>query len=90
VFENVRISVLAQQGKTFKLFTLSRNLVNKETSEILESVGLIGKRRVSAAPFHGDRKVLEMAIALEAGRNSSFWMSRQPACPRKRQRDAST
>jgi branched-chain amino acid transport system ATP-binding protein len=65
VFENVRIAVLAQQQKTFNLFTPSRNLVNKETTDILESVGLIGKREgVCGALSHGDRKVLEIAIAL--------------------------
>jgi len=65
VFENVRISVLAQQQKTFNLFTPSRNLVNKETTDILESVGLMGKgESVCGALSHGDRKVLEIAIAL--------------------------
>jgi branched-chain amino acid transport system ATP-binding protein len=65
VFENVRISVLSQQGKTFNLFTPSSRLVNKETSEILESVGLIGKKNnVCGAISHGDQKVLEIAIAL--------------------------
>lgn len=65
VFENVRISVLSQQGKTYNWFTPSRELVNKETSEILESVGLIGKKNnVCGALSHGDQKVLEIAIAL--------------------------
>jgi branched-chain amino acid transport system ATP-binding protein len=65
VFENVRISVLSQQGKTYNWFTPSRELVHKETSEILESVGLIGKKdNVCGALSHGDQKVLEIAIAL--------------------------
>jgi len=65
VFENVRISVLSQQGKTYHWFTPSRKLVNKETSEILGSVGLIGKKdNVCGALSHGDQKVLEIAIAL--------------------------
>jgi branched-chain amino acid transport system ATP-binding protein len=65
VFENVRISVLSQQGKTYHWFTPSRQLVNGETSEILESVGLIGKKNnVCGALSHGDQKVLEIAIAL--------------------------
>ncbi len=65
VFENVRISVLSQQGKTYHWFTPSRDLVNKETGEILESVGLINKKdNVCGALSHGDQKVLEIAIAL--------------------------
>jgi branched-chain amino acid transport system ATP-binding protein len=65
VFENVRISVLSQQGKTGNWFTPSRNLVNQETSEILERVGLIAKKAtVCGVLSHGDQKVLEIAIAL--------------------------
>jgi branched-chain amino acid transport system ATP-binding protein len=65
VFENVRISALSQQGKTYHWFTPSRELANKETSEILESVGLIAKKdNVCGALSHGDQKVLEIAIAL--------------------------
>jgi branched-chain amino acid transport system ATP-binding protein len=65
VFENVRISVLSQQGKTYHWFTPSREFVNEETGEILESVGLINKRdNVCGALSHGDQKVLEIAIAL--------------------------
>ncbi len=65
VFENVRISVLSQQEKTFNLFTPSRTIANRETSEILEKVGLIDKRdRVCGMLSHGDQKVLEIAIAL--------------------------
>jgi len=65
VFENVRISVLSQQRKTYHWFMPSRKLVNKETSDILESVGLINKKEnVCSALSHGDQKVLEIAIAL--------------------------
>ena len=65
VFENVRIAVLSQQGKTFNLFTPSKRLATKETAEILESVGLIRKKdSVCGALSHGEQKVLEIAIAL--------------------------
>lgn len=65
VFENVRISVLSQQGKTYHWFRPSREFVNDETAEILESVGLINKKdNVCGALSHGDQKVLEIAIAL--------------------------
>ena len=65
VFENVRISVLSQQGKTYHWFRPSREFVNEETAEILESVGLINKKdNVCGVLSHGDQKVLEIAIAL--------------------------
>jgi len=65
VFENVRISVLSQQGKTYHWFMPSREFVTEETGEILESVGLINKKdNVCGALSHGDQKVLEIAIAL--------------------------
>ncbi len=65
VFENVRISVLSQQGKTYHWFRPSREFANEETGEILESVGLINKKdNVCGALSHGDQKVLEIAIAL--------------------------
>src|SRR5512143_1249546 len=65
VFENVRIAVLSQQGKTSNLFTPSKRLATKETAEILESVGLIRKKdSVCGALSHGEQKVLEIAIAL--------------------------
>jgi len=65
VFENVRISVLSQQGKTYHWFRPSREYVNEETGEILKSVGLINKKdNVCGALSHGDQKVLEIAIAL--------------------------
>jgi branched-chain amino acid transport system ATP-binding protein len=65
VFENVRISVLSQQGKTYTWFTPSRALAQNETCEILESVNLMGKKdHICGALSHGDQKVLEIAIAL--------------------------
>ena len=65
VFENVQIGILSQQRRTMNLFTPSRKLVTKETSDILESVGLFNKRdRVCGALSHGDQKVLEIAMAL--------------------------
>jgi branched-chain amino acid transport system ATP-binding protein len=65
VFENVRISVLSQQEKTYHWFRSSREFANVETGQILESVGLINKKdNVCGALSHGDQKVLEIAIAL--------------------------
>jgi branched-chain amino acid transport system ATP-binding protein len=65
VFENVQAAVLSHQRKTLKLFAQTRRLAVKETSEILESVGLSRVAdRVSGTLSHGEQKVLEMAIAL--------------------------
>jgi branched-chain amino acid transport system ATP-binding protein len=65
VFENVQVSVLARENKTWKLFTPAHKLMREETERILESVGLTKKRdAVSGALSHGDRKVLEIAMAL--------------------------
>lgn len=65
VFENVQVAVLARRRKTRNLFTPARKLFVDETKDILDSVGL-GSRadRVTSALSHGDRKVLEIAMAL--------------------------
>ncbi len=65
VFENVQVSVLSQQKRTWSLFTPSAKLAISETERILENVGLMDIREAtSAALSHGERKVLEIAIAL--------------------------
>jgi len=65
VFKNVQIVVLARQGKTLNLFQPARRLAIRETDDVLASVGLIEKSgMISGMLSHGDRKVLEIAIAL--------------------------
>jgi branched-chain amino acid transport system ATP-binding protein len=65
IFENVQVAVLSREGKTWNLFTPSKKLVREETNRILESVGLKEKsNNISGALSHGDRKVLEIAMAL--------------------------
>jgi len=65
VFENVQVSVLSHQNKTYKLFSPARKLAIEDTKEILDNVGLAGKAdRVSGSLSHGDQKILEIAIAL--------------------------
>lgn len=77
VFENVQISVLSRERKTWNLFTPSSKLSIQETDEILESVGLTEKRdRTTALLSHGDRKVLEIAMAL--GGNPEFLILDEP------------
>ena len=77
VFENVQVAVLARRRRTRSLFTPSRKLFVDETKGILDSVGLGSKaNRVTGALSHGDRKVLEIAMAL-AG-NPDFLILDEP------------
>ena len=65
VFDNVRVAVLAQQKRVLNMFTPAARMVEKETSEILSSLGLEHKATaISGSLSHGDGKVLELAIAL--------------------------
>jgi branched-chain amino acid transport system ATP-binding protein len=65
VFENVQIAILSRQGRTFNLFSPSKGLLVKETSDILANVGLADKKNhLSGSLSHGDQKVLEIGIAL--------------------------
>ncbi len=65
VFANVQVAVLSQQGKSLNLFSPARNLVRRETLQILESVGLNELAGHTAASLsHGDQKRVELAIAL--------------------------
>lgn len=77
VFENVQVSVLSREKKTWNLFTPSTKLALNETHEILKSVGLTNRKdRTTALLSHGDRKVLEIAMAL--GGNPEFLILDEP------------
>ncbi len=77
VFENVQVSVLSREKKTWNLFTPSSKMAIAETDRILENVGLMEIRDdTSAALSHGERKVLEIAIAL--GGNPEFLILDEP------------
>ena len=65
VFRNVQVSVLAQQKLSNKLFRPAHQLVVEETNRILESVGLVDRKLdVAGSLSHGDKRTLEIAIAL--------------------------
>lgn len=65
VFENVQVSVLSRQKKTWNLFTQSSKMAVEETERILGDTGLLEVGgSISGALSHGERKVLEIAIAL--------------------------
>jgi branched-chain amino acid transport system ATP-binding protein len=77
IFENVQISILSREKRSWNLFTPSSKLAVEETDRILESVGLVRKRdRMTALLSHGDRKVLEIAMAL--GGNPEFLILDEP------------
>ncbi|MFQ6067475.1 MAG: ABC transporter ATP-binding protein [bacterium] len=65
VFENVQVAVMSQQGKSTNLFSPARNLAIRETTNILDSVGLSDlSHRISGSLSHGEQKLLELAVAL--------------------------
>jgi branched-chain amino acid transport system ATP-binding protein len=65
VFRNVQVSVLSQQKLSNKLFHPASQMVIEETNRILESVGLLDKKfNVAGSLSHGDKRTLEIAIAL--------------------------
>ena len=65
VFRNVQVSVLSQQRLSNKLFHPAAQLAVEETNRILERVGLEDiKMDVAGSLSHGDKRILEIAIAL--------------------------
>ncbi|UCH21394.1 MAG: ABC transporter ATP-binding protein [Deltaproteobacteria bacterium] len=65
VFRNVQVSVLSQQRLSNKLFQSASRLAVQETNRILESVGLWDRKMdVAGSLSHGDKRILEIAIAL--------------------------
>ena len=77
VFENVQVSILSREKKTWNLFTPASKMAIEETDRILQNVGLLDVRdKTSAALSHGERKVLEIAIAL--GGNPEFLILDEP------------
>jgi branched-chain amino acid transport system ATP-binding protein len=65
VFRNVQVSVLSQKKLSRTLFRPAQTLVAEETTRILESVGLSDKKLdVAGSLSHGDKRILEIAIAL--------------------------
>ena len=65
VFRNVQVSVLSQKKLSHTLFRPAQTLVVEETDHILDSVGLSAKKLdIAGSLSHGDKRVLEIAIAL--------------------------
>jgi branched-chain amino acid transport system ATP-binding protein len=65
VFRNIQVSVLSQQKLSNKLFQPASQMAVGETDRILQSVGLLDKKMDLAGSLsHGDKRILEIAIAL--------------------------
>jgi branched-chain amino acid transport system ATP-binding protein len=65
VFRNVQVSVLSQQKLSNKIFRPASQIAVAETNRILERVGLLDKKLdVAGSLSHGDKRALEIAIAL--------------------------
>lgn len=69
LFENIAIPVLAVNGKARHFFSSVRRDkdVAQEVDRVLDHIGLLDKSNVAAAALsHGDRRLLEVGIALAA------------------------
>lgn len=77
VFRNVQVAVLSQLKMSERLFYPAEKLAIKETRKILENVGLLDKAENNAGSLsHGDKRVLEIAIAL--GNNPELLILDEP------------
>lgn len=64
VFENIQAAVLAEQGKSGKMFTPAQKIVREETWQILKEFGLTSFADATCGNLsYGDQKVLEIAIS---------------------------
>jgi branched-chain amino acid transport system ATP-binding protein len=64
-FDNVQVTLMAWQKKTRNIFQRSDRFFQKETEEILGSLGLGDKKdRVAGLLAHGDQRLLEIGITL--------------------------
>lgn len=65
VSESVQMALLSQKAKALNMFHPARNMFRSEVDDILDSVGLAEQADVRGdALSHGDKKRLELAIAL--------------------------
>lgn len=65
VFENVQVAVLSHAKKTLNFFTPAKKLVQAETYQLLEDVGLVDEAQsISGTLSYGFQKQLELGIAL--------------------------
>jgi branched-chain amino acid transport system ATP-binding protein len=64
VFENIQAAVLAEQGKSGKMFISAKKIATEETWQILRQFGLESFANKTCGNLsYGDQKVLEIAIS---------------------------
>lgn len=67
VFENVQVALLSHKRQSHNLFSVAGKMYEEEVLVILDTVGLCDQARLRAeALSHGDKKRLELAIALSS------------------------
>jgi branched-chain amino acid transport system ATP-binding protein len=77
VFRNVQVAVFSQCKMSSRLFYPARKLALAETNDILSHVGLLDKAEdIAGSLSHGDKRVLEIAIAL--GNNPQLLILDEP------------
>ena len=77
VFDNVQVAVMSWERKCKNIFLRARNMNKKETEDILDSMGLGGKKGITAGLLaHGDQRLLEIGIAL--GSNPELLLLDEP------------
>jgi len=77
VFDNVQVAVMSWERKCKNIFLRARNMNKKETEDILDSMGLGGKKGMTAGLLaHGDQRLLEIGIAL--GSNPELLLLDEP------------
>lgn len=65
VFESIQTAILAGRERSLGFIRPAKNMVRKETEDIIESVGLRGKESMLASGLsHGEQRQLELGIAL--------------------------
>ena len=64
VLDNVRVAIISRLGKANKIFHKIDKEINEKANEILEIFGFLEKKNLLAQDLsHGDRKLLDVAIA---------------------------
>jgi branched-chain amino acid transport system ATP-binding protein len=65
VIENVQIALLSHRGRLYQVLQRAQGQLRAEAEELLALVGLAGDVALEASTLsHGDRKKLELAVAL--------------------------
>lgn len=89
VAESVQIAVLSQRGKALTMLRPVRNMFLSEVTDILEMVGLAEQADIPGdALSHGDKKRLELAIAL--GNHPTLLLLDEPTAGMSREETRAT